>query len=164
MCKDFEEKVNCPPLLSSHPSLFTSSHANARRRRRRRQQQSTFALTRKTPKTKSHTHTYSHAQKPSPLWCCWRGRDVRIKIRPRVSSFFCVGLSLVHTFRSPFDVDAFFFFFSAYKQHYQQQNGPIRERLRIGTRPKLRQRRDWETDIESARAAGRDADVYFRER
>ena len=52
------------------------------------------------------------------------------------------------------------------KQHdQQQQNGPpIRERLRIGTRPKLRQRRDWETDIESARAAGRDADVYFRER
>ena len=164
MCKRTSKKKSTVPpfclliLLSSHQVTQTREEEEEDNNNNK------APLYRSKNAKNKNAHTYSHAQKPSPLWCCWRGRDVRIKIRPRVSSFFCVGLSLVHTFRSPFDVDAFFFFFSAYKQHYQRQNGPIRERLRIGTRPKLRQRRDWETDIESARAAGRDADVYIRAR
>ena len=72
----------------------------------------------------------------------------------------------VRTFRSPFDIvesrdtGTNAYILLSIKRPATTQNG-IRERLRIGTRPKLRQRRDWETDIESARAAGRDADVYI---
>jgi len=153
MLKDFEEKVNCPPLPFCLLILL-SSHQVTQTREEEEEEDNNAPL-----------YLLEKRQKQN------RMDATCVKNRPRVSSFFCVcwslflsNLILVHTFRSPFDVDAFFFFFSAYKQHYQQQNGPIRERLRIGTRPKLRQRRDWETDIESARAAGRDADVYFRER
>ena len=138
-----------PPLLSSRPSLFTIriTHTREEEEDDDNNKAPLLRVLEKTPKNKIAKWTRGAYKNSTARW-----------------SLFLSNLIVVHTFRSPFDVDAFFFFFfSACKQHDQRQNGPIRERLRIGTRPKLRQRRDWETDIESARAAGRDADVYFRE-